>query len=42
LKNNDQTIRTIFQIMNHLLGIDGMKCDECGKEDFEIEDVMQG
>ena len=36
LKRNGKTVRVIFQILNHLNGLEGPKCEECQHEEFEI------
>lgn len=36
LKNNHQTIRTVFEIMHHLLSIDPIACKDCGSLDLEV------
>jgi hypothetical protein len=41
LKNSSQTIRTIFQILSYLLGLDTLKCKECGAQDFEVIEVKK-
>ena len=40
LKNNSNTIRTLFEIISHLMGLEKMKCSECQCEDFEIETIQ--
>ena len=34
IKNNDQTIRTLFQILHHLLGLDKIACGKCKAEEL--------
>lgn len=36
LKRNGKTVRVIFQILNHLNGLEGPKCEKCQHEEFEI------
>ena len=35
IKNNSTTIRTLFQILNAMLGIESQHCTSCGGEDIE-------
>jgi len=37
IKNNSTTVRTVFQIINGMLGIDEVSCDYCGHTIFEEE-----
>ena len=32
IKNNKNTVRTIFQILKTLLGVEKISCDQCGHE----------
>lgn len=41
LKNNGATIRTVFEILTHLLGLNPFKCEECGSEELEIATLLQ-
>jgi hypothetical protein len=41
IKNNALTIRTVFQIISHLLGLKSLTCETCGKEDFEVEEIKK-
>jgi hypothetical protein len=38
LKRNGITIRTIFEIITHLLQLDSLKCEHCGSLEFVNED----
>ncbi len=40
LKRNNQTIRTLFQILHHLLQIKPYQCEVCCGTDFLIVDIM--
>lgn len=39
LKNNNQTIRTIFQILNHLLQSNPFECEKCQSKNFFIQEI---
>ena len=39
LKRNGSTIRTIMEIITHLMGLEKMKCTQCGSNDFKIEKI---
>lgn len=36
IQNNTQTIRTVFQIITQLMGLDHLVCEKCNHETFEI------
>jgi len=36
IKNNSDTVRTIFQIIHQMLGLDTIKCTRCKHDQFEI------
>jgi hypothetical protein len=36
-KRNPVTVRTVMEIITHLMGLDKMKCQNCGSVDFQIE-----
>ncbi|MCI1267236.1 MAG: hypothetical protein LKG19_11740 [Saprospiraceae bacterium] len=38
MKRNGITIRTIIEIVTHLLQLDSLKCEQCGSIEFENED----
>ena len=38
MKWNGITIRTIFEIVTHLLQLDSLKCEQCGSIEFVNED----
>ena len=40
LKNNSNTIRTLFEIITHLMGLEKMKCSECQSQDFDMETIL--
>ena len=40
VKANVKTVRTVFEIITHLMGIRKMSCIECNGEDFEKEDIQ--
>lgn len=37
LRNNGSTIRTVIEIITHLLKAQSVKCEKCGHTEFEIE-----
>lgn len=41
LKNNGATIRTVFEILTHLLGLNPYKCEACGSEEYEQSNLLQ-
>ena len=40
LKNNTSTIRTVFEILRHLLKLEPFVCTECGLMDFDTETLL--
>ena len=38
-KRNGATIRTVFQIITHLMGLEKMKCEKCDSDDFTITEI---
>ncbi len=40
LKRNGVTVRTLFQIISQLMGLDTMKCDNCGQSEFAREELL--
>lgn len=40
LIRNANTIRSLFQIISHLLGLDALSCSICGQQDFEKEEIQ--
>ena len=40
LKRNGTTVRTLFQIITQLMGLDTMKCDSCGQSEFIKEELL--
>ncbi len=40
IKANAKTIRTVFEIITHLMGLRKMSCSECDGEDFDKEDIL--
>jgi hypothetical protein len=40
LKRNGFTIRTLFQIISQLMGLDTMKCATCGQSEFAKEEIL--
>ncbi len=41
LKNNNCTIRTVFQIIHHLLQITPFQCEKCNSKEYNIEELLQ-
>lgn len=39
IKRNGSTIRTVMEIITHLMGLEKMKCQHCGSDDFTITDI---
>jgi hypothetical protein len=39
VKANVKTVRTVFEIITHLMGLRKMTCTECDGEDFEKEEI---
>lgn len=39
LKNNEATVRTVFEILRHLMGLEMPICPECGSITFETEEI---
>lgn len=39
IKRNGSTIRTVMEIVTHLMGLEKMKCQHCGSDDFTITDI---
>lgn len=39
IRNNNQSVRTIFQIIKAMLGLEASKCTTCGAEQFSQEDI---
>ncbi len=39
IKNNGHTVRTIFQLISALLGVEEITCDVCQGTDFEMETI---
>ena len=39
LKRQGRTIRTVFEILNHLLGKPAYECERCGSINYEIKEV---
>lgn len=39
IKANAKTIRTVFEIINHLTGLRKMSCSQCEGEEFEKEEI---
>lgn len=35
IKNNDQSIRTVFQIIKAMLGLEALACENCGQQEFK-------
>jgi hypothetical protein len=40
IKANAKTIRTVFEIISHLMGLRKMSCSECEGEDFDKEEIL--
>ena len=40
IQRNTSTIRTLFQIISHLLGLDTLSCSNCGQQDFEKDEIL--
>jgi hypothetical protein len=38
-KRNGATIRTVMEIITHLMGLEKMKCKKCGSDDFTITEI---
>ena len=38
-KRNGDTIRTVMEIITHLMGLEKMKCEKCGSENFKIVEI---
>ncbi|MGA7370029.1 MAG: transposase [Nitrososphaeraceae archaeon] len=36
IKNNPKSIRTLFQILHQMLGLQGLACSHCGAPDFQV------
>ncbi len=36
---NGQTVKKLFELLRHLNGLDGYKCDECEGEEFDVEEI---
>jgi hypothetical protein len=40
VRANIKTVRTVFEIISHLMGLRKMSCSECDGEDFEKEELL--